>query len=58
MVELDEITELQLTTTPKESFGLVRSDGEIIGNVYRYGTREESRQECIEQAEKITRDQY
>lgn len=54
----DEITELHLTTTPKESFGLVRSDGEIVGNVYGYGGREASRQECIQQAEEITRNQY
>lgn len=58
VIPMDEITELRLTTTPKESFGLVRSDSEIIGNVYEYGTRDESRQKCIEQAQKVTQSQY
>lgn len=57
-ISMDEITELHLTTTPKESFGLVRSDGEIIGNVCGYGGREDSRQECIQQAKDITQNQY
>ena len=59
VIPTDEITELHLTTTPKESFGLVRDEhGEIVGNVYGYGGREESRQQCIQQAEESTRNQY
>lgn len=51
-IVLDE-NELHLTTRPKDSFGVVRDEHrEIIGNVYGYGSRDSSREECIEQAKK------
>lgn len=51
VIPLDEITDLHLTTSPKYAFGLVRTEhGETIGNVYGHGNREESRQQCINQA--------
>ena len=59
VIPLDEITELHLTTSPKDAFGLVKTEhGEIIGNVYGHGNREESRQKCIEQAQEVTQSQY
>jgi len=58
VITVNERTELELTTTPKQSFGIVRGEkSEIVGNVYGHGTREESRQKCIKQAEEIAQNQ-
>ena len=59
IIFLDEITKLYLTSSPRCSFGFVTTEhGKTIGRVYRYGSREESRQKCIDRAKEIAQNQY
>ena len=59
VIFLDEITKLHLTSRPGCAFGFVTTEhGKTIGRVSRYGSREESRQKCINRAKEIAQNQY
>jgi hypothetical protein len=59
VISLDKVTKLYLTSSPKYAFGFVMTEhGKTIGRVYRYGSREDSRQKCIDQAQEIAQNQY